>query len=321
MIDFVLLAVGILLLVAGADKLIFSASHIARRFQISEFVIGISLVAMGTSMPEFTITMISALSGHPEIAVSNVIGSNIANTLLVIGSIALFHKVAVEKQVVKRELVFNFVASILVGVMLFDHVLEKSSDQVLGRVDGILLLTYFGLFLFYLLFRSSKNKKSLFHKATHSKKKPKLSTWLGVVAGALAVGAGGYLTVESAVGISETFGLSETFVGGFMIAFGTSLPELTTSFVAIRKNRTQLAIGNIIGSNLFNILGILGTAAIITPLTVSSRITVDVLFMILASLMLFYFIYNGRPEHNITKKEGLALLATYGFFVYFAFSF
>lgn len=302
------------LLVTAADKLIVTAADIARRHRIPELIVGIVLVAFGTSLPELAVSLSAIFKGNAsEIVLANVVGSNIVNGLLVIGILALSKTIYIDRTVVRREFLFNIGASLLVFVMVLDHILEKGQDQILGRIDGILLLTYFILFVFQIIKRARDNRMSV-ETPSPAKHSPMRESFIFILC-LLTVIAAGQLTVSGAIGLASTYGLSQTFVGGVIVAIGTSLPELTTSIMALRRKSIDIAVGNVVGSNLFNILGILGLSAVLSPIVVSSRITLDVIFMLLASLILFGLIYVERPNHMLTPPKGVMLVALYAVFL------
>lgn len=316
MSNVVLLLCGLLLLVLTADRLIDVTAGLARKYRVPELLIGITLVAFGTSLPELAVSMTALIRGDAsEIVLGNVIGSNIVNSLLIIGILGIGKSIRVDHTVVKRELLFNIGASLLVCVMVLDHLLETSSDQTLGRIDGILLLTYFGLFMVHIIGRI---------KGTQQKRKVtkpsvpivKELSWSALLLGGVV--AGGWLTINGALGLTNQLGLSQTFVGSVIVAIGTSLPELTTSVLALKKRSVDIALGNIIGSNLFNILAILGVSALIAPMTVSSRLTTDIIFLLLASVSLFGLVYSGHGKHQLTQRGATLLILLYGCFLFFS---
>lgn len=303
-----LLLLGFLALVKGASLLVEGASSIARRFNISDFAIGMTVVAFGTSTPELFVTLIAALGGSPDIAVGNVIGSNISNTLLILGVTALISPLAVSRGTVWREMPFGLLASCALLFVAGDAVLDGAAQGVVGRADGLLLLSFFAIFLYY---SASTAQRVAGMEELAPSRGSSLARALALVAAGLAgLTLGGKWIVDGAVAIAQTFGMSETLVGLTVVAIGTSLPELATSAVAAWKGNSDIALGNVLGSNIFNIYFVLGVTAIVRPLPFHAENTVDLAAMVGANLLLFAVIVIGR-RLVLARWEGSVLVASY----------
>ena len=297
-LNVVLLLVAIVMVLWGADKFTDGASSMARRWNVSELIIGLTVVAMGTSMPEFVVSFFSALEGSGDMSVGNVVGSNIFNALVIIGVSSMFMSLTLTKKLITRDVIFVVCASLIL--------ISLSVDGVVSMFDALVLLMCFGMYMVY-SFNSSKNEPQ------ESDEQASVvygwgKTLLFVLVGIACLIGGGELLVSSASKLATLCGISERVIGLTILAAGTSLPELATSIVAARKGSKGLALGNVIGSNLFNIFLILGVSALINPLSIKGISTLDWGVLMLSSILLFVF---GRTGHKITKIEGLVLIALY----------
>jgi cation:H+ antiporter len=307
-VTYVLLALGFLALVKGASLLVEGASSIARRFNISDFAIGMTVVAFGTSTPELFVTLIAALGGSPDIAVGNVVGSNISNTLLILGVTALIRPLTVSRGTVWREMPFGLLASCALLFVAGDAVLDGAAQGVVGRADGLLLLSFFSIFLYY---SASTAQRVEGMEDLAPPRGRSLARALALVAAGLAgLTLGGKWIVDGAVAIAQTFGMNEILVGLTVVAIGTSLPELATSAVAAWKGNSDIALGNVLGSNIFNIYFVLGVTATVRPLPFHAENTVDLAAMVGANLLLFAVIVIGR-RLVLARWEGSVLVASY----------
>ena len=298
MINYILLLVGFIMLIKGADVFVDSSSYIAKKFGIPSIVVGLTIVAMGTSAPEFSVSVQSALAGMNDMSIANVVGSNIFNLLVVLGISAIVHKLKIYNY-------GNISIMFLVGMIL----LLCSIDGVLGVCDGLFLLT---IFVFYILSLIIKAYKENQKDASNEKKKSMVITiCLGMI-GLVAIIWGGDLVVNSASVIAQQLGMSENLIGLTVVAVGTSLPELVTSIVATKKGELDIAIGNVVGSNIFNMLLILGAASIINPMTVSFFALIDLLFVI---AVMFTFIVLTFKEKILNKYQGVFLVLVYIFYI------
>lgn len=281
--EYLILAISLAGIVFGADYLVAGAVSIARKFKVSDFVIGAAIVGVGTSMPELVVSFIGALNGNPDVAIGNVVGSNIFNVLGILGLTALFFPIAVSRTNMKFELPVCIGVSILLTVLVFNFF--TGGTPVISRPDGIILLICFGLFMWYSFYRDRKSGKDAVEAPAEEDRTP---LWLAVVKvlGGLAV----LITscdffVDNAVLIAKSFGVNDAFISLTLIACGTSLPELAASVAAALKKNTQLALGNVIGSNIFNITWILGLSSQVMPLNSSGITAVDYCVMIAAAVI------------------------------------
>lgn len=289
--EYIILIVSLAGIVFGADYLVAGAVSIARRYKVSDFVIGAAIVGIGTSMPELVVSFIGALKGNPDVAIGNVVGSNIFNVLGILGLTALFFPIAVNRNNMKFELPFCIGISVLLTILVFNFF--TGGTPVISRPDGIILLFCFAYFMWY-SFRRDRNEAKAVEEAPAEENTP---LWLAAlkVGGGLAV----LITscdffVDNAVSIAKSFGVNDAFISLTLIACGTSLPELAASIAAAIKKNTQLALGNIIGSNIFNITWILGLSSQVMPLNSSGITAVDYCVMIAAAVIPMIFGFKGR---------------------------
>ena len=294
---------GVLLLFAGGEMLVRGAVSAARWFRVSPLLTGLLVVGFGTSTPELVVSVDAALSGNPDIAVGNVVGSNIGNSLLILGICALITPLAVSPMALKRDGVLGLGASVLFVLLV--------GGSALGRFDASILLTAFTLYLLLAWWTERQGRKGHDEPAVSS---PEMlesgsSTLFKVVAGLLLLIVGSRVLLHGATGIATSLGVSEAAIGLTLVAVGTSLPELTISVVAAWRRQMDVAVGNILGSNLFNLLGILGVSALLQPLPIHERILAfDQWVLVASSLLLLFFLYTGR---RISRLEGLLLLLCY----------
>ena len=277
MLSFVMLVIGFVLLVWGADKFVEGASALARKMGVSPLLVGLTIVAFGTSMPELAVSVTAALRGANEIAVGNVVGSNMFNLLVVAGLSAVICPLVMDKMLLRRDWPLSIFAAVLLLVAI-------APDHVIARWEGAVLLVIFAVILSRQIKAALNDRAQLAaaeaeaaEEAAEMTKSP-VMIWVNIVLGLACIVLGGQLAVNGATGIARMFGLSETLIGLTIVAIGTSLPELVTSIVAARKGQNEIAMGNVIGSNLFNILFILGVSAVITPIPVQATSIIDVVF-------------------------------------------
>lgn len=297
--------VGLLLIIKGADWLTDGASDIARRFNVSSLVIGLTIVAFGTSAPELVVSVISAVKGQTDLAIGNVVGSNIFNSLAIVGATALICPVACSKGNIRYDVPLCLLASIVLFVMANDTLLDASND-VISRSDGIVLLCFMAIFLSYSITLGINSSNNAIDKKQSS------TTHLGKAALLFVIGLagliiGGEWMVDGASGIAKCMGVSQSVIALTIVAAGTSFPELITSIVAARKGDTDMALGNVVGSNIFNIFFILGTSAIISPLHGGNIGIIDFLTLVFGATLIWVFCRFGRKYHHITRVEGAAL--------------
>ncbi|MGG0644895.1 calcium/sodium antiporter [Sporosarcina gallistercoris] len=304
---YILLIVGFALLIKGAGFFVDGSSNIARLLQIPPILIGLTIVAFGTSSPEATVSIIAALEGNADVAVGNVVGSNIFNITLVIGLTAFLYPLKVESETIRKEIPFTLLASVALLILMSDMALQGFSSNMITRSDGFIFLLFLSIFMYYVIEIGLKSRKN----ATDDPVSENIS-WgknIGVtIIGLAAIIFGGDLVVKNGTEIAYSLGMSETLVGLTIIAIGTSLPELVTSITAALKKESEIALGNIVGSNIFNILFVLGASATISPLAVNEKVFMDVVFMIALTVVLLIF---SRTGFKIGKREGMVLTSAY----------
>ena len=312
---YVLLVVGFVLLIKGADFFVEGSSGIAKKLKVPSLIIGLTIVAMGTSLPECAVSVAAAISGNNALAVSNVVGSNIFNLMVVCGFCAVITPLAVGKRTLKQEFPFSVLMAALLLVLGY-------IGMSVGRIDGVILLIFFALFMFWMVHSALKARTAgittdASEEADEIERAKPITVWLClvyIVGGAAAIAFGGDMVVDSASAIAAAFGLSQNLIGLTIVAMGTSLPELVTSIVAARKNEVDMALGNVIGSNIFNILFVLGIAAAISPVAFIMENVIDIVILIAMSIMVLLFAWSRQ---KINRIEGAIMLLSYaGYMVY-----
>ena len=301
LLDIVLIVIGVAMVLYGADKLTEGASALARRMNVSEIIIGLTIVAAGTSAPELFVSMASALKGTPDLAVGNVVGSNTMNCMLIVGCAAMVAPMTISRSTVKKDIPFSVGASVLLLLL--------AMNSFLGRLDGIVLLLGFAAFMAYTLMQA-KTDKVEDHGKDHENR-PHDPVWKNVLfllGGLLLLAVGSNLFVGHASSLALSLGVSEGVVGLTVVAGGTSLPELATSVVAARKGQSAIAIGNVIGSNVFNILLILGLTATISPLEITGITTIDMAVMLGSVALVWLFSFT---RFTVERWEGAVLVGGY----------
>ena len=295
----------------GADKLTDGSVGLARKFSIPEMVIGLTVVAFGTSLPEFIVSLMSSLQGSADMSIGNIIGSNLFNTLMIVGTTAAIAPIAVRKSTIYKDIPFTILASVMLIALASDHALGSSQpSDLLTRSDGIALLGFFAVFMAY-TFAIAKPSPQTTQALMENSSAPGMPMWkviLFIIGGLVGLVVGGELFVRGASSIARDLGVSDAVIGLTLVAGGTSLPELATSIVAARKGNGGIAIGNVIGSNLFNVFWILGFCSTITPMHVTGIKPLD-LIMLLVSALLFWFF--AKTQKTILRWEGLVLVAVY----------
>ncbi|MDV6377767.1 calcium/sodium antiporter [Sporosarcina sp. GW1-11] len=304
---YILLVVGFALLIIGANSFVDGSSNIARLLRVPPILIGLTIVAFGTSSPEATVSIIAALEGSAGVAVGNVVGSNIFNITLVVGVAAFLYPLKVESENVKKEIPFTLLASIALLILMSDIALQGHSNNMITRSDGFIFLLFLSIFLYYVIESGLKGRKSAANEPAPTNIKWGKNIFITIL-GLAAIIFGGDLVVDNGTEIAYSLGMSETLVGLTIIAIGTSLPELVTSITAALKKESEIALGNIIGSNIFNILFVLGISSAISPLAVNGKVLIDVVFMIVLTVVLLIF---SRTGYKVGKREGFVLAASY----------
>lgn len=309
-ISILLLIVGFVLLIKGADIFVDGASSTALNLKVSKMVIGLTIVAFGTSAPEFAVSIKALLSGSSDIVLGNVVGSNILNILLILGISSLFSSMVVKDNTVKKEIPLTILFSVLLTILSFDNIFDKNITNVITRTDGIVILLFFIVFIYYLA-SIAKNNNEENEEAPYKIGKSLLFVLIGLV----GIVAGSNLVVDNASDIAKALNVSEKMISLTIVAFGTSLPELVTSVQAARKHENDIAIGNIIGSNIFNIGIVIGLpCALIGNINVGTFNYIDMFTMIGAAILLFLLTFKKR---KLDKGEGLIMLLI--FIVYYGY--
>lgn len=308
--NYVLLIVGLVLILGGANYLTDGAAAIARKFGLSDLIVGLTIVAFGTSAPELTISIMSAVEGNTGMAIGNVVGSNIFNTLLIIGAVALARPIHIGKGIMINEIPLVILASVAILAMGCSPWLDGTAPEI-SRVNGILLLLFFVIFMRYIFSQSQESKHEQSGQSAGAKPQPGM--WLSaimVVGGLAALIYGGDLFVDKASAIARSWGVSDAIIGLTIVAAGTSLPELATSLVAAVKGNSGIAVGNVIGSNIFNIFLVLGCAAAVRPLPFGGISMLD-LGVLTGSALLFWFFGWFFKTRTITRIEGAIMALCY----------
>jgi len=314
MLVYILFVVGFIFLIKGADLLVEGATSIGKKMNISSLVIGLTIVSFGTSLPELLVNLISSFNNTPDIGVGNVLGSNVANILLILGISALINPLPITKNTYFIEVPFSLTATLLVGFLANASLFGKSNDFVISQYDGFILLFFFVLFMGY-VYIVSKQRKSEF--SDEEFKEMPMAKSIGlIVIGMVGLYFGGQWVVDGAVAMARVMGMSETFIGLTIIAVGTSLPELVTSAVAAFKKDTDIAVGNVVGSNIFNLLWILGLSSVLKPIPYDVISNSDIFMIIASSTALILAVVIGkRPV--ISRWEGFFFLVAYIWYITF----
>ena len=310
--SFVILIIGFFFLIKGADLFVDGAASIARKFNIPSMVIGLTIVAMGTSAPEAAVSITSSLAGQNDMSVANVVGSNFFNILMVLGVSAIIAKLPVQKNTIKKDTPFLLIVSALLLIFAF--------DKNISRIEGIIFLVIFVYFL-YTTVKSAKNTEESTSLSDNEiavsyndipANTPMFKTIILSLIGIAGIIFGGDMVVDSATSIATMFGMSANLVGLTIVAVGTSLPEFVTSIVAIKKGETEIAIGNVIGSNIFNILLVLGLASLINPIGLSTIALIDIVFMIFITIILYVFM---KKNNSLVKSNGILFIVLYAIYM------
>ncbi len=311
-IQFSLIILGFILLIKGADLLVKGASSLAKKYKVSDLIIGLTIVAFGTSAPELVVNIIGSAQGYSSIVFGNVIGSNNINLLVILGIAGIITPIVVQSSTVWKEIPISLFSIVILYVLTNDWF---GGQKMLSRFDGAVLLSFFVLFLYY-VFRQLKNAPEIQvgdNIVTYSIRK----IWLFIFLGLGGLVLGGRFIVENAVKLAETFGVSEKIIGLTIIALGTSLPELATSVVAALKKNNDIAVGNIIGSNLFNIFLVLGVSSLVKPLVYDKAFNLDIYILAIGTLILFIAMFSGKRK-KLDRWEALVLLLLYSGYLFYS---
>lgn len=307
-----LFLIGFVFLVKGADLLVDGAGSLAKRLGVSDLIIGLTVVSFGTSAPELIVNIIASLKGASEVGIGNIIGSNVANILLILGVAAIIYPLKIKRELTWKQIPLNFLSVLVLFFLANDVLLDHQSSSVLSRIDGLILMSFFAIFLYYTAHLAFTEKNGI-------EKSPSRPLWLSfvmIIAGLICLTYGGQWVVDGAVTIARYLGLSESFIGLTIVAVGTSLPELATSAVAAYKHNTDIAVGNVVGSNIFNVFWVLGLSATIRPFPVNAAANTDILVLLGATVLLFIFSFTGG-HHKITRAEGFQFLLAYVAYIIF----
>lgn len=314
MLPYFQLIFGFIIIIKGADFLVDGSSSLARLLKISDLAIGLTVVAFGTSTPELFVNVIASLKGNTDIAIANVLGSNIANILLILGVSSIIRPLSVTKGTVWKEIPFSLLAAIVLGLMANDRFIDKNGVSILTRIDGLVLMSFFVIFLYY-SFSIAKEIDGMDNQIP-SKEYGLMKSVLRVALGLAGLAFGAQWVVDGAIRLALKFGISQTLIGLTIVALGTSLPELATSTVAAYKGNADIAVGNVVGSNIFNIFFVLGVSGTINPIPFHGRNNIDIGMVIFASLLLFTFMFTGK-KRSIDRWEGILSLVLYGVYLVF----
>ncbi len=313
--NYLLFFIGIFLLIKGAGWLVAGASSLADNLGVSKLTIGLTVASLGTSLPELGISLFAAARGSGEVVLGNILGSCVANLLLVLGVASLLTSLKVKFSTTWKEIPFAFLAAMVVGVFAFRPWLaDVASENILGRADGIILLFFLAIFMYYVFELAKRTRENILEQLIQ--KRSSISIVFLIVGGAIALYFGGEWTVGGAVATARVLGISEYLITATIVAIGTSLPELSAAIVAVKKDNIDLAVGNVIGSNILNIFMVLGITSIANPLTLPSFIKVDALVLIAGTFFLFIFMFTSG-KHKLDRWEGGMFLI--GYAAYLAF--
>ncbi|ADZ84354.1 calcium/sodium antiporter [Cellulosilyticum lentocellum] len=310
---YVWLILGFILLIKGADYFVEGASDIAIRARIPNLIIGLTIVAFGTSAPEAAVSITSALKGQNDIAIGNVVGSNIFNLLIVVGIAAIITPLQVQKSIITKEFPFALLSSFILLILANDTIFQSTSLNTISRGDGLILLVLFGIYMYYLIEIALNHRNSTAEASITDNKGVEKEIRIGksiliAIGGLVGIIVGGQLVVDAASQIALTWGMSEKLVGLTIVAVGTSLPELVTSIIAARKGKSDIALGNVIGSNIFNVFFILGISSVIFPIEVNGAVFMDMIVLLIVSIITYIF---SITKVKISKLEGSLLVLSY----------
>lgn len=316
MVTYILFILGFVILIFGANKLVEGASSIGVKMGMSQVVVGMTIVALGTSLPELFINIFASVRGNTDLVIGNILGSNIANTLLIIGVAAVIYAIDVSKRTASVMIPGSIFAAVVLFVLANDSFFGRPTQEI-GTTDGIVLLLFFIGFIYYTLFKPDASDKD-----NPDLKIKTISTALSIfyiLAGAAGLYFGGDWIVKGAEQISTDLGVTQSVIGLTLIAGATSLPELVTSIIAATKKNSAIAIGNAVGSNIFNIFFVLGVSAVIRPIPFNTSLNFEILMVIASGLLLFVFVkWTGKKDNLINKVEGALLIAAYIFFIIYS---
>lgn len=315
MLTYLLFIVGFFILIKGADLLVDGAASLAKRFHVSDLVIGLTIVAFGTSAPELIVNVFASYKGNTELAITNVLGSNIANTFLGLGIAAIIFPLIVQRSTVINAIPLSLLAAMVTGILANDFIIDHISPSLISRIDGLILICFFIIFFSYTL-HLAKEKQEPAGEITQVM--PVWKSMVFIASGLVGLTFGGDWIVNGAVKMALALGMSQALIGLTIVAVGTSLPEIVTCAVSALKRKNDIAIGNVVGSNIFNIFWVLGISATIRPLDFDLKINFDVWINILAALLLFLFLYISNKTHTLKRVHGILFSVLYVVYIVFA---
>ncbi len=311
----IIIAASMFVVIKGADYFVKGAGSVSAKFGISTFVIGLTVVAVGTSSPEIFVNIIAAQNGATDLSIGNILGSNIANILLALGISALFAPLAMQSRTVWKEFPYSLLAGVMVFVLGADLMINGSGDNVITRSDGMVLLAFFVIFLVY-TFGLSKMKDD-----NDTEEEMEVYGWLRsfiyIIGGLFALIVGGKAVVESATVLASMLGMSQNLIGLTVVAVGTSLPEIVTSVMAVRKGFVDMVVGGVVGSNIFNVFLVLGLTALVAPLQFGKDSITDAFFLMFISIILFMAMFVGK-KHTLERWQGAIFVLLYAVYILFA---
>jgi len=310
---YIFLIIGFVFLIYGAKLLVDGSSSLAKKLHISNLVIGLTIVAFGTSAPELFINLFASLKGTTDIAIGNIVGSNIVNIFLILGISSAIYPLKVSKGTVWKEIPMSLLAALLIFIMANDTMIDNSGHNYISRGEGMILIAFFIIFLYYISGLIKNGNTNDTNTAPPKEYSTRMSVLL-LLLGLLGLIAGGQIIINSSVKIATALGLSSALIGLTIVAIGTSLPELATSAVAAYKKNSDIAVGNVIGSNIFNIFWILGISAIIKPLPFTPELNLDLLAVVAASVFLFLWMFLGK-RHTLERWQGITFILIYVLYI------
>jgi cation:H+ antiporter len=316
-LSMILLILGFVLAIEGADLLVTGGSSLAKKLHVSDLVVGLTVVAFGTSLPELSVNIAASIKGSSEIAVTNALGSNVANIFLILGVSSVVFPLRVTKGTVWKEIPLSFLAAVVLGLLANDRLIDGKDLSSLTRIDGLVLLSFFIVFIYYSA--GIAKETTPMTEATTGKLHGLRKSILLILSGLIFLIVGGRSIVEGAVNMAARVGISESVIGATIVAVGTSIPELATSVVAAYRKNPDIAVGNVIGSNIFNIFFILGLSAMIKPLPVQSGDNIHVAAAIIGSVILFLCMFTGKRK-ILDRWEGALLILGYLVYLYLVVS-
>jgi len=318
MLTLVLLVFGFIFLIKGADYLVQGSSSLAKKLRVSDLIIGLTIVALGTSTPELVVNLVASFRGTADLAIGNVLGSNIANILLILGVSATIYPLVVHKNTVYKEIPFALLAVLALFFLVNDQDLASQKANLLSRGDGLVLLLFFLVFMYY-VFSVAVTKPNSEDAVLEEEIQvfPVWQSWVMIFAGILGLAFGGQWVVDGAVAIAKILGVSEKLIGLTVVAIGTSLPELVTSAMAAYRRKTDIAVGNVVGSNIMNILFILALTAVVSPLSFSNDLQVDLWMVIGVTVLLFLALFVGK-RRLLERWQGVTFITVYLMYIVYS---